>query len=144
MISDKPIVFVVDDDERLRRALERMLQLHGYKVTCFASAEEFLKEPINGQVCCLLLDQQLSGLSGLELQNFLLRQGNFVPIIFISGHGTIPVAIRAIKSGAVTFLTKPFSEKELLDEIERALALCTKELGDRSNLDLIRKYFGSL
>src|SRR5215469_3242046 len=107
MISDKPIVYVVDDDESLRRALERMLRLYGYRVACFASAEEFLKEALGAQVCCMLLDLQLPGLNGLELQNSLLERGHFVPIIFISGHGTIPAAIRAIKSGAVTFLTKP-------------------------------------
>ena len=137
-------MMVIDDDESLRNALQRMLQLHDYRVKSFACAEEFLTSSVDAQTCCLLLDLQLPGLSGIDLQNFLLRKGTFIPIVFISGHGNIPTAIRAIKSGAVTFLTKPFTQEELLAEIDRAVELCRKESAQRSEMTAILHDFETL
>ena len=143
-MGGRPTVFLVDDDESLRRALERLLCAKGYRVAAFSSSEEFLKETVDVQVACLLLDLQLPGLSGLELQNALLQRDVFIPIIFISGHATIPTAIRAIKSGAVGFLTKPFTENELLAEIENALVTSRKEYIKRSEISSIRQRFKTL
>jgi FixJ family two-component response regulator len=144
MTRDRPTVFVVDDDDSLRKALRRLLQTKGYEVTCFSSAEEFLKESLEVQIACLLLDLQLPGLSGLELQHDLLQRDIFMPIVFISGHGTIPTAIRAVKSGAVGFLIKPFTEDELVAEIEGALAVSRSEFSKRCEISDVRQRFETL
>ena len=144
MTSDRPTIFVVDDDDSLRKALDRLLRIKGYRVVTFASAEEFLGEPLEMQIGCLVLDLQLPGLDGLELQKVLLQRGVSLPIVFVTGHGTIPKAIRAVKSGAMGFLTKPFSEKELILEIENALATSRQEFAERSEIERIRKRFGTL
>lgn len=144
MIGDKPTVFVVDDDHSVRKGLERLLRLKGYQVESFASAEEFLQEEINAQIACLVLDINLPGLNGLDVQNFLLKQGILLPIIFITGHGDIPTAVRAVKSGAVSFLTKPFGETELISEIENAFTLCRNELQQRSEVANIQQRYATL
>jgi FixJ family two-component response regulator len=144
MIGERPTVFVVDDDDSLRKALERLLRAKGYRVVVFSSAEEFLKSHLEAPIACLLLDLQLPGLNGLELQHSLMQLEMPVPIVFITGHGSIPTAIRAIKSGAVGFLTKPFTENELLTEIENALAKCRSELKERSEIAGIRRHFETL
>jgi len=143
MTSDRPTVFVVDDDDSLRKALDRLLRIKGYRVVTFASAEEFLGESLEMQIGCLV-DLQLPGLDGLELQKVLLQRGISLPIVFVTGHGTIPKAIRAVKSGAMGFLTKPFSEKELILEIENALATSRQEFAERLEIERIRKRFGTL
>jgi FixJ family two-component response regulator len=144
MIGDRPTVFLVDDDDSLRRALERLLYSKGYHVVTFSSAEEFLKESFDGRVSCLLLDLQLPGLSGLELQRSLMYRDAFVPIVFISGHGTIPTAIQAVKSGAVGFLTKPFTEDELVNEIENALAVSRSRFTELSEISALRQRYETL
>lgn len=144
MIGDKPTVFVVDDDRSVRKGLERLLRLKGYQVESFASAEEFLQEEINAQIACLVLDINLPGLNGLDVQNFLLKQGILLPIVFITGHGDIPTAVRAVKSGAVSFLTKPFGEAELISEIENAFTLCRNELQQRSEIAHIQQRYATL
>jgi FixJ family two-component response regulator len=144
MITDRPIVFVVDDDDSVRKALDRLLRIKGYRVATFASAEEFLAEPLEMAVGCLVLDLQLPGLDGLELQKSLFERGVSLPIVFVTGHGTIPTAIRAVKSGAMGFLTKPFSDTELIVEIENALAVCRSQFAERSELERIRQCFGTL
>jgi FixJ family two-component response regulator len=144
MIGERPTVFVVEDDDSLRKALERLLRAKGYYASSFCSAEEFLKESFNVQVACLLLDLQLPGRSGLELQNSLLQKDIFIPIVFISAHGTIPAAIQAIRAGAVGFLTKPFTETELVTETEKALAVSRNEFIKRSELSCIRQRFKTL
>jgi FixJ family two-component response regulator len=144
MITDRPIVFVVDDDDSVRKALDRLLRIKGYRVATFASAEEFLGEPLEMAVGCLVLDLQLPGLDGLELQKSLFERGVSLPIVFVTGHGTIPTAIRAVKSGAMGFLTKPFSETELIVEIENALAVCRNQFAERAELERIRQCFGTL
>lgn len=144
MIGDRPTVFVVDDDHSVRKALERLLRLKGYQVESFGSAEEFLQEEINAQIACLVLDINLPGLNGLDVQNFLLQQGILLPIVFITGHGDIPTAVRAVKSGAVSFLTKPFGEAELISEIENAFTLCRNELQQRSEVANIQQRYATL
>ena len=135
---------MVEDDASLRRALERLLDAKGYRVSTFATAEAFLNERLSEPIACLVLDLQLPGLSGLDLQNALLRRDIFLPIIFISGHGTIPSAIRAVKLGAVGFLTKPFSQEQLILEIDNALAVSRNETARRSELASLRQRFERL
>jgi FixJ family two-component response regulator len=144
MMGDRPTVFVVDDDDSVRRGLERLLQAKGYRAVCFASAEEFLREKLDQQVACLVLDVNLPGLNGLELQNWLSQQGILLPIIFITGHGDIPMAVRAVKSGATSFLIKPFSEKALVTEIDDALAICRRKFQEHSEAAGIQRYYDTL
>ena len=141
MIADRATVFVVDDDYAVRKGLARLLQIKGYQVICFPSAEEFLKEKAKPKVACLVLDISLPGMSGLELQNRLFQQGIVLPTIFITGHGDIPMAVQAVKSGAISFLSKPFTEKELVTEIENALAICRREFQEHAEIaNLQRRY----
>ena len=112
---------MVDDDASFRRSTERLLESFGFKVEPFASSRDFLRsKPLDGR-SCLVLDVQLPGLSGLDLQRELTKRGTAIPIIFITGHGDIPMSVRAIKAGAVEFLTKPFRERDLIGAIEHAL-----------------------
>jgi FixJ family two-component response regulator len=144
MIGDRPTVFVVDDDQSVRKGLDRLLKLKGYRVESFASAEEFLQGEINAPIACLVLDINLPGLKGLGVQDFLQQHGVLLPIIFITGHGDIPTAVRAVKSGAVSFLTKPFGEAELVSEIESAFALCRNEFQQRSEIADIQQRYARL
>ena len=122
MTPPEPTVFVVDDDLSVRRGLERLLRSAGYHVETFASALEFLERGGLDDPGCLVLDIRMPGLSGFDLQQMLTARGHDVPIIFITGHGDIPMAVRAIKAGAADFLTKPFDDKAILDAIRQALA----------------------
>jgi FixJ family two-component response regulator len=121
MSETEPIVFVVDDDLSFRRSLERLIRLAGFKVQSFASAREFLSAGSPDVPACLVSDVRMPGVSGLDLQRELTRISRHIPIIFITGHGDIPMSVRAIKAGAVDFLTKPFHERELLAAIEQAI-----------------------
>src|SRR5918999_5702786 len=121
MAETEAIVFVVDDDLSFRRSVERLLRLAGFRAQPFASAHEFISAEIPDLPACLVSDVRMAGLSGLDLQGELTRIGRPIPIIFITGHGDIPMSVRAIKAGAVDFLTKPFHERELLAAIEQAL-----------------------
>jgi FixJ family two-component response regulator len=121
MVETEAIVFVVDDDLSFRRSVERLLRLAGFRVQPFASAREFISAEIPDLPACLVSDVRMPGLSGLDLQRELTRIGRPIPIIFITGHGDIPMSVRAIKAGAVDFLTKPFHERELLAAVEQAL-----------------------
>jgi FixJ family two-component response regulator len=144
MIGKRPTIFVVDDDPSVRKALERLLFVNGYNAVSFASAEDFLNERVIPPLGCLVLDVNLPGLNGLELQSALLKRGISLPIIFITGHGNIPMAVRAVKTGATGFLTKPFSEKELVSEIENALAICLRASQEHSELAILRERFDTL
>jgi FixJ family two-component response regulator len=121
MSETEPIVFVVDDDLSFRRSVERLIRLAGFKVQPFASAREFLAAETPNVPACLVSDVRMPGLSGLDMQRELTQIGRHIPIIFITGHGDIPTSVRAIKAGAVEFLTKPFRERELIEAIEQAL-----------------------
>ena len=115
------IVFVVDDDEGMRQSLKNLIGSVGLRVEAFASAQEFLRSKLTDMPGCLVLDVRLPGLSGLDLQKRMVEAGIEIPIIFITGHGDIPMTVRAMKAGAMEFLTKPFRDQDLLDAIQQAL-----------------------
>jgi len=121
MNNTDSIVFVVDDDRSVREGLVDLIGSVGIKAKAFNSAQEFLRHKRPEAPACLVLDVRLPGLSGLELQQELALSGEPIPIIFVTGHGDIPMSVRAIKAGAVEFLTKPFRDQELLDAIQQAL-----------------------
>jgi FixJ family two-component response regulator len=121
MNASAPIVYVIDDDLSFRRSVEFLIQSVGFKVQLFSSAEEFLKGPHPDSPSCLILDVRMPGLSGLDLQRKLSETKLEIPIIFITGHGDIPMSVRAMKAGAIEFLTKPFHEQDLLDAISTAI-----------------------
>jgi len=115
------IVFVVDDDDSMRAALRSLIHSAGLEVETFASAREFLARPPAERASCLVLDVRMPGVSGLELQEQMAASGVEMPIIFITGHGDVPTSVRAMKAGATEFLTKPFSDLDLLQAVESAL-----------------------
>ncbi len=121
MTGPHSTVFVVDDDAAIRGALKSLLRSVGLQVEIFASAQQFLQERIPDAPCCLVLDIRLPGIGGLEFQRKLLEAKILIPIIFITGHGDILMSVRAMKAGAVEFLTKPFRDQDLLDAIQLAL-----------------------
>jgi FixJ family two-component response regulator len=119
--EQQPHVFVVDDDPDMRKALANLVRSVGLHAETFAAAPEFLQAKLPDVPCCLILDVRLPGVSGLDLQAKLANMKIEVPIIFLSGHGDIPMTVRAMKAGAVEFLTKPFRDQELLDAVQAAL-----------------------
>lgn len=121
MNAPTPIVYVVDDEEGILRALQRLLRAEGYEVRSFRSALDFLDVYRPGSDSCLILDVAMPGLDGLKLQDRLSREGILVPIVFLSGHADIPVSVRAMKGGAVDFLTKPVESESLLGAVRTAL-----------------------
>jgi FixJ family two-component response regulator len=121
MTTVEPIVFIVDDDQLFRRSTERLIRTAGLNVQPFASAGDFLKSPRPEGPACLVLDVRMPGLSGMDLQRELIQSGIQIPIIFITGHGDIPMSVRAMKAGAVEFLTKPFRSRVLLDAVRAAI-----------------------
>jgi FixJ family two-component response regulator len=126
-------VYVVDDDDGMRRALSLLLNTVGYKTAAFASPREFLDRVKTDAAGCLVLDIRMPGMSGLELQQHLNRMGSMLPVIFVTGHGDVPMAVQAMKEGAFEFVQKPFRDQDLLDRINHALEL-DKE--NRSSLAL--------
>jgi FixJ family two-component response regulator len=140
---DNPIVFLVDDDPRVREALCSLISSVGLRVAAFGSAAEFLAFEKPDAPSCLVLDLQLPGVNGLELQRELAG-GEAPPIIFITGHGDIPSSVRAMKAGAIEFLSKPFGEEELLQAINAALALDTTARQKRSERAELRKSYSLL
>jgi len=143
-LLEQPIVFVIDDDDSVRRSLERLLRSVDLDVETFASAQDFLRKPMPDRPACVVLDLRLPGPSGLELQESLIRSGHDVPIVFISGHADVPSSVRAIKAGAVDFLQKPFSDQALLDIIHGALRRDREARRDRAEVASIRVRFDTL
>ncbi|HUB81658.1 MAG TPA: response regulator [Bryobacteraceae bacterium] len=143
MDFDSPVVFVVDDDHRVREALSSLISAAGLRVEVFSSAAEFLESEKPDVPACLVLDLQLPGTSGLELQQQLL-DGDAAPIIFISGHGDIPSSVRAIKAGATEFLSKPFDDEELLRAIHAAIGQDRIARQKRSALAELQKRYSLL
>jgi FixJ family two-component response regulator len=140
MNPDSPIVFVVDDDYRVREALSRLLSSVGLQVATFAAASEFLETEKPDAPACLVLDLELPGISGLELQRELADR-DAPPIVFITGHGDIPSTVRAMKAGAIEFLSKPFGERELLQAIDAAITVDREARRKRSELaELHQRY----
>ena len=143
MNSDSPIVFVVDDDHRVREALSSLISSAGLRVAVFNSAAEFLESEKPDAPACLVLDLQLPGTSGLELQQQLVTV-DAPPIVFISGHGDIPSSVRAMKAGAIEFLSKPFSEQELMHAIENAITLDRSARQKRTELAELQRHYNLL
>ena len=140
----EPVVFVVDDDASVRGSLENLLRSVGLHVAVFASAQEFLASPHANAPGCLILDVRLPGVSGLELQEQLRRSRPDLPIVFITGHGDIPMTVRAMKAGAVEFLTKPFRDEELIDAVEQALRRVRESSDEREERIALRGRYESL
>jgi FixJ family two-component response regulator len=137
------IVFVVDDDVSVRESLELLIRTAGWRPETFASAKEFLSRPRPTGPRCLVLDVRLPGLSGLELQEQLAERTD-MPIIFITGHGDVPMTVQAMKGGAVEFLTKPFMDAVLLDAIRAALERSRAALREESEMQVLRSCYASL
>jgi FixJ family two-component response regulator len=121
MTDDKPVVYIVDDDASVRRSIQDLLSSVALRSEAFATPQEFLSSKHADRSGCLVLDVRLPGMSGLDCQRKLAEAGVTIPIIFITGHGDVPMTVRAMKSGAVEFLTKPFRPQELLDAVQQAL-----------------------
>jgi len=140
----EPVVFVLDDDPVLRAALTDLLSSVQLQVRAFGSAQELLQSEFPASPSCLVLDVRLPGLSGLDLQAELTKINNAIPIIFITGHGNVPMSVRAMKAGAVDFLIKPFREDELLDAVAAALEGDRKRRSDAKAMLELQEMFNSL
>ncbi|HXU38039.1 MAG TPA: response regulator [Blastocatellia bacterium] len=142
-LRDKPIVFVVDDDVSVRESLELLIDVAGWQPETFASAEEFLAHPRALTPNCLVLDVSLPDLNGLDLQRLVADRVE-MPIIFITGYGDVPMTVRAMKAGAVEFLTKPFEEEALLGAIRHAIERSQTALGNVAEIQALRDSYASL
>jgi len=142
--DDQPIVFVVDDDPSMRRALTNLFESVGIRVEAFGSAPEILQSQPPEVPSCLVLDIRLPGLSGLDLQADLAKANIHTPIIFITGHGDIPMTVRAMKGGAVDFLTKPVRDQEILDAVQAAIERDRKRRDLEKTVSNVRSRFASL
>src|SRR6202048_5254328 len=144
MSETVPVVFVVDDDPSVRRAIKRLVESVGLRVELFGSAQEFLGSERPDSPNCLVLDIRLPGMSGLDFQRELADSNIHIPIIFITAHGDIPMTVRAMKAGAVEFLTKPFREQDLLDAIQLALERDRARRQGDAEIAVLRERFESL
>ena len=144
MSGAEATVFVVDDDAPLRESLRNLIRSVGLRVELFASAQEFLQSQQPDTPSCLVLDVRMPGLSGLDLQKQTSEAGLEIPIIFITGHGDVPMTVRAMKAGAVEFLTKPFRDQDLLDAIQQALERSRNAREQRAATKELRQRFASL
>jgi FixJ family two-component response regulator len=143
-MSKSPMVFVIDDESSVRDGLGNLLRSVGLHVQTFASAQEFLLSKVPDVPSCLVMDVRLPGLSGLELQRELARADIRLPIIFLTGYGNIRMSVRAMKAGAVDFLTKPFREQELLDAVQHAIESHRGSRAERAEIGELRRRFRSL
>jgi FixJ family two-component response regulator len=143
MAEMTPVVFVVDDDISVRESLELLITTAGWQPETFASAQDFLSRPRVGIPCCLVLDVKIPGLNGLELQQRLAERTD-MPIVFITGYGDVPMTVRAMKAGAVEFLTKPFRDEVLLEAIRQAIERSRAALREESEMQVLRSCYGSL
>lgn len=139
-----PIVFVVDDDVSVRESLEALIRCEGWQPEIFASAREFLARPRAPTPCCLVLDVSLPDLNGLELQERVARDRAGMPVIFITGYGDVPMTVRAMKAGAVEFLTKPFGDEVLLSAIRNAIERSRTALCQEAEIQALRSCYASL
>jgi FixJ family two-component response regulator len=144
MSSDRSVVFVVDDDVSIREALENLFRSVGLNVKTFGTAQEFLSSQRPDAPGCLVLDVRLPGLSGLDLQRQLAEANTEIPIIFITGHGDIQMSVRAMKAGAVEFLTKPFRDQDLLDAVQQAVDRDRASRTQRADTAGLRALYKSL
>ena len=144
MPDTKAVVFIVDDDASVRKALARVLQNAGFTVETYGSAEEVLRRGNFDGPGCLILDFQMPGLSGIELQTRLAESGCFLPIIFVSGHSSIPISVKAMKAGAIDFLTKPFKNSDLLEAVRISLKKDAEARAIREEMQRIQHHLDRL
>ena len=142
--ADTPTVFIVDDDGRMRAAMQRLLKSVGLHSESFATPQDFLRHKLPDGPSCLVLDVRLPGMSGLEVQQKLTEAGVRIPIIFITGHGDIPMTVQAMKSGAMEFLTKPFRDQDLIDAIQQALKSNAEARQQQSELAQLQERYAKL
>ncbi len=142
--ADAPTVFVIDDDAAVRASIQGLLKSVGLRSESFGTAQEFLRSKRPDGPSCLVLDVRLPGINGLDFQRELAEKGFRIPIIFITGHGDIPMTVKAMKSGAMEFLTKPFRDQDLLDAIHQALDRDRVTRQQQSELAELRKSYGAL
>ena len=140
----KATVFIVDDDDRMRAATQRLLKSVGLHAESFATPQDFLRHKLPDAASCLILDVRLPGMSGLEVQSKLNDAGAQIPIIFITSHGDIPMTVKAMKSGAVEFLTKPFRDQDLIDAIQKALKSDDELRQQRAEIAQLRERYAKL
>jgi len=143
-MNSASVVFIVDDDPSVRFAIKFLLSTVGITAECFESAEDFLRRKPSSAPCCVVLDVRLRGLSGLDIQAELTMKNIPIPIVFLTGHGDIPMTVRAMKAGAVEFLTKPVRDQDLLDAVRIALDRDRARLEQEMEVSLLRQRFGSL
>jgi FixJ family two-component response regulator len=144
MVSTPPVVYVVDDDDAVRSALKMLVKSVGLAVEGYGSAPDFLAHFDTHRCSCLVLDVRMPGMSGLELQQELNQRGVIIPVIFITGHGDIPMAVEAMQHGAFDFLQKPFRDQDLIDRIQRALARDATNRLQLQQGDRIREHLAAL
>jgi FixJ family two-component response regulator len=144
MNEPAPVVIIVDDDQSFRTFLSRLVSTIGLKAILYASAEEFLAARPPDGPACLVLDVQMPGLSGLDLQRELARTGHLLPIVFMTGHGDIPMTVEAMKAGAVGFLTKPLRNQDLLDAVKEGISIDREARLRRNDVAELRKRYESL
>jgi FixJ family two-component response regulator len=139
-----PTVFIIDDDRGMRQAIQDLVESVGLRAEAFATGQDFLGKQLSGSPSCLVLDVRLPQLSGLDFQRHLAETGVQIPIIFITAHGDIPMSVRALKSGAVEFLTKPFRDQDLLDAIQQALQRDSAAREQQTELHALKQRYQSL
>ncbi len=144
LLPQTPIVYVVDDDLSIRDSLSSLIRSAGMQVEVFDSPQNFMAKQRSDECACLILDVNMPGFDGFELQNKLAAEGKQLPIIFITGYGDVPLAVRAMKAGALEFLNKPFNDNELLSAIEQALHSSRKACSERNELASLQVRFASL
>ena len=142
--AEIPTVFVVDDDANVRTSIQGLLKSAGLRSECFETAEQFLQRKPSQGPSCLILDVSLPGMSGLDFQQKLRNAGLQIPVIFVTGYGDIPMTVKAMKSGAVEFLTKPFEDQDLLDAVQQALARDSATRRERADLAALRERYDKL
>jgi len=139
-----PTVFIIDDDRGMRQAIQDLVESVGLRAESFATGEEFLKRKRTNDPSCLVLDVRLPQMSGLDFQRQLAEAGMQIPIIFVTAHGDVPMSVRALKSGAVEFLTKPFRDQDLLDAIQQALQRDRAERDRQAEIHDLQERYGAL
>jgi FixJ family two-component response regulator len=144
MHDPAPLIFIVDDDESMRRAMSRLIKTWGYEVAEFADAECFLEAPCAQQASCVILDLRLPNLNGLKLQAEMARRGRALPIIFLTGHGDVPTSVAAMRGGAVDFLEKPVEEMVLQSAVRRALEISIASMRVERELERTRRHLADL
>jgi FixJ family two-component response regulator len=144
MSQASPLIAIIDDDASFRRSTARLVRAAGHKVQIFGAAVDFMNSQQRSATSCIILDVRMPGLGGLELQKELAQAGGQIPIIFVTGHGDIPMSVQAMKAGAIEFLTKPFREQDLLDSIHQALQRDRAVRRENARLQDLRARYQSL